>query len=346
MRKSSPRRGQRKKGFTLIELLVVIAIIAILIALLLPAVQQAREAARRTTCKDNLHNIGIALHDYHETFGRFPMPYSLDFTNFNVHSWGQMLLPFLDQGPIYQDIDFSTPAFNEADAFGFTAGNGVLNVSAISATIPIFNCPSTQGGPRVCPGFLPMDSVGPGIPPFDLTWSLGSTDYTNINGVLGAFTGPYYSGPAQADRVGVMSEPNFCARFRDILDGASNTIMVGERSGANDIWNDGAKVCDCSEGILCYISIAGQAQAGGGWGDFFNGEFWLAGSLEDGSGTAGPCLINCTNVDTRGLYSFHPAGAHVLMGDGAVRFLPEHTNTDVIVQAISRNGDTTNTTEF
>jgi prepilin-type N-terminal cleavage/methylation domain-containing protein len=92
---ASPRL--RSRGFTLIELLVVIAIIAILIALLLPAVQQAREAARRTQCRDNLHNIGIALHNYHDVFNIFPYACWDD----DSYGWGTFLLPYLDQAPLF-----------------------------------------------------------------------------------------------------------------------------------------------------------------------------------------------------------------------------------------------------
>lgn len=348
MKKGLARTQRSKKGFTLIELLVVIAIIAILIALLLPAVQAAREAARRSTCKNNMKQIGLALHNYHEVYGRFPMPYTVDVSNLNVQSWGSIILPFLEQRPIYDRINFSVPAFTGTTAvsLGHSPAIADQNVSAISTTLKIFNCPSTQGGPRTDGFTLPVPTVGPAVPPLPLPYQIGSTDYTNVNGMLGAFTGPYYGGPAQADRQGVMRQPNTCARFRDILDGSSNTIMIGERAGANDIWNrSGAtngtvKVCDASAGLACFTAVAGQFQAGGGWGDFLNGEFWLAGSLANGSGSAGPCLLNCSNVDTRGLFSFHPGGVHVLLGDGAVRFLPQHMNTDVFVQAVSAFGDT------
>ncbi|MBT5017958.1 MAG: DUF1559 domain-containing protein, partial [Planctomicrobium sp.] len=119
------KRRSSLRGFTLIELLVVIAIIAILIALLLPAVQQAREAARRTQCKNNLKQLGLALHNYHDTHGIFPNSMDSYFpggvpsrSNPRNHSWMVMILPFIDQAPLYQSIDFSSQLYGQTLAGG------------------------------------------------------------------------------------------------------------------------------------------------------------------------------------------------------------------------------------
>jgi len=388
MRRSVPRSSRRKLGFTLIELLVVIAIIAILIALLLPAVQQAREAARRSTCKNNMKQIGLALHNYHETFGVFPMPWMISVLdeetfaglNMNTHSWGEMVLPFLDQAPLQDDINFSVPPasagtpqaiINAVASFlappGYNAAQlaaMVTNESAVSATLPVFNCPSTQGGPRVDRyGHIEAESL---LAPLTMVPPTGgsiyatyaSTDYTGINGVLGNYEGPFYTGPTQANKEGILRQPNQCTRIRDVLDGLSNTWMVAERAGANDVWRDGVKIYDGSSAtgplgtshVFVELQTANadpdcpcyNVQGGGGWGMAQNGEFWLEGSLEDGTSPSGngPCLINCTNMDTRGLYGFHPGGIHVLRGDGGVQLVSEFLNTDVIVQAISMDGMT------
>src|SRR5437879_1131540 len=99
---------RRRGGFTLIELLVVIAIIAVLIALLLPAVQQARESARRTQCKNNLKQIGLAMHNYHDANLTFPYA-STYFAPGNKHTWVEFILPHIDQAPLYNSINFNIP---------------------------------------------------------------------------------------------------------------------------------------------------------------------------------------------------------------------------------------------
>lgn len=363
---SRPARLRHRCAFTLIELLVVIAIIAILIALLLPAVQMAREAARRSTCKNNLKQIGLALHNYNETYGSFPMPYSLDMQTFpiptdslNNHSWGQMVLPFLDQTPLFNRLDMTSPSLSSSAAPvwnmvvqglggpGYSPtqlANMVKNESTISATLPVFNCPSTPGGPRVDKHGYPeveylFGMLNPFAPGTVITATYASTDYSPLCGVRNAFLGSYYNGPAQANSEGILREPNMCTRVRDVLDGLSNTWMIAERAGANDVWRNGQKIHDAGSGVFFEpVGFEFNIQNGGGWGDFYNGNFWLAGSLEDGTGTSGPCLINCTNLDTRGLYSFHPGGLHVLRGDGGVQYCSEFLNTDVIVQAVTMDG--------
>ena len=123
------RLNRRPRGFTLIELLVVIAIIAVLIALLLPAVQQAREAARRTQCKNNAKQLGLALHNYHDTFLMFPMSYGQG--NYGEGgkfiSWLTASLPYIDQAPLYNSLDFSQPINGTA-----------ANTAMASTVIPAF----------------------------------------------------------------------------------------------------------------------------------------------------------------------------------------------------------------
>src|SRR5215475_12182066 len=108
--------SRKRRAFTLIELLVVIAIIAVLVAMLLPAVQQAREAARRAQCKNNLKQMGLALHNYADVALTFPPAYLVG-ANFDVISWGTLILPHLDQGPLYDKYNCSVPPINEADSF-------------------------------------------------------------------------------------------------------------------------------------------------------------------------------------------------------------------------------------
>ncbi|HRX81710.1 MAG TPA: DUF1559 domain-containing protein [Pirellulaceae bacterium] len=115
--------------------------------------------------------------------------------------------------------------------------------------------------------------------------------------------------------------------MRDITDGTSNTIMIIERAAANNVWRDGKFVTAGGPGV---------GTAGGGWADIVNGEFWFAGSLYDGTGSAGPCLINCTNEDTRGAYSFHPGGIMTLVSDASVQFVSETASTAAFARAICK----------
>jgi len=151
---SSPDRPRRRAaGFTLIELLVVIAIIAILIALLLPAVQQAREAARRTQCRNNLKQVGLALHNYLSSFNVFPFGKGPSYTGAPVYArWSQhaMILPFLDQAPLYNQINFSmppeTPGMGGVIAFMPAYSNpGGVNAVQCRSVVPGFMCPSDRG---------------------------------------------------------------------------------------------------------------------------------------------------------------------------------------------------------
>ncbi|MBC7968410.1 MAG: DUF1559 domain-containing protein, partial [Fuerstia sp.] len=143
----------RRRGFTLIELLVVIAIIAILIALLLPAVQQAREAARRTQCKNNLKQLALAIHNYHDTHKVYPFGKGASYPGAPVYArWSQhaMLLPYIEQANLYQSINFSappeTPGMGGVLAFmpAYVSPTGINSVAS-RAVIPGFFCPSDLG---------------------------------------------------------------------------------------------------------------------------------------------------------------------------------------------------------
>lgn len=216
------RHGRR--AFTLIELLVVIAIIAILIALLLPAVQQAREAARRSQCKNNLKQLGLAMHNYHDTFGMFAIGSGLDSTlnpwAAGVHRKGSQLvkiLPYVDQAPLYNRI----PWEGDVDAWFFDTANGVRTMA-----IPTFLCPSdtisvntdrshsnylcSMGNQRMsdrsgwCSNQFPGNTLGTGS---DV--GHGSTlDMGRISGMFCRFAS--------------------AARIRDAVDGTSNVILMGE----------------------------------------------------------------------------------------------------------------------
>lgn len=247
----------RPRGFTLIELLVVIAIIAILIALLLPAVQQAREAARRTQCRDNLHNIGIALHNYHDVYGQFPAaklnsgaaygsaathPGPLTFGQtsdpvrtevLNTTGWA-MLLPQLDQAPLFNNYDFtrpsSTSAWRAAESGTGPAGgpNGVdANAEVLATPLEILQCPSHE---------IDLNTLRPYDPGYAYSMlNAWRASYLFATGVTTDYDRPYTAHINQythwgLPRIGTFGN-NGAAKIAMIKDGTSNTIAVGEAYG-------------------------------------------------------------------------------------------------------------------
>lgn len=189
----------QRSGFTLVELLVVIAIIALLTALLLPAVQQVRESARATQCKDRLHNLAIALHNYEGSFRVFPPGYVYrpgPTGNESGFSWGAMILPQLEQKPLYQQFNFALPVWDPA------------NAGPRMKHLDIFLCDSDPVSEE---GFIEMQ---PG------------EEYAMASYV--ACFGPPDLDDNQEQRDGMFSR-NSSTRMRDVTDGVSNTIALGER---------------------------------------------------------------------------------------------------------------------
>jgi prepilin-type N-terminal cleavage/methylation domain-containing protein/prepilin-type processing-associated H-X9-DG protein len=274
---------RKSRGFTLIELLVVIAIIAVLIGLLLPAVQKVREASARASCQNNLKQIGLALHNYEGANQSFP-PGDTSVTP--LYAWTASILPYLEQDNVYRIYDF-THDWN-------TPGN----YPAIQTQMKVWNCPSTLPGQRVDSTIAAMPACG---------------DYGSINGIkdfvgINCFGYVLHDGGQNTDSrlLGVLSRDK-PARWQDIKDGASNTIMVAEDAGRPDLYIVG--------GVKGDPSITGWKQ--GGWADP-GAPFSIDGSNQDGS-VPGPCSLNCTNNSE--IYSFHPNGANVLFADGSVHFI-------------------------
>jgi len=321
-----------RKGFTLIELLVVIAIIAILIALLLPAVQQAREAARRTQCRNNLKQLGLALHNYHDTHNALPYSWMLTITpNLNAAPWTVQILPYLDQAPMYNQWNPAYPAINEAATlYSWGAAAVQSNLNVIRNPLTAHQCPSSPA-----PG-ISNYSLAPPDSPLPISWTAARGDYSAVSGVRsGLATVAYagYPGGAPSARGGILKQaPGGVSRIRDVTDGTSNTAMVGERTGSSTIYRK-------TQADTALTALGGGGN-GGGWGDFLIGEHWVSGSLYDGNpgASGGPCAINCNNIRSQNFHSFHTGGIHVLMGDGAVRFVSENVAQLVLASIITQAG--------
>ena len=141
-------RKNSRSGFTLVELLVVIAIIGVLVGLLLPAVQAVREAARRMQCQNNLRQIGIALHNYHSAYQTLPPAYTTDANGNRLHSWRTLILPFIEQRALHQQIDLSKP------------WDDPVNLPISQTVVPTYACPSTTGDPTTTTYLAVVDPSG------------------------------------------------------------------------------------------------------------------------------------------------------------------------------------------
>ena len=302
-----------KKGFTLIELLVVIAIIAILIALLLPAVQQAREAARRSQCRNNFKQLGLALHNYHDSFKLFPASgYAIGITGTDYSSHGRaprhmntsgfvMLLPYIDQAPLYNTWNMQSAAswsyvYGQYSA-STVAGNPDSNAAASKTPISVLKCPTDTGS----------------------DYYTGADNYYGISGTnAGGYRTNYeFSSPYQEyyyahswQGLPITQRPVFGAdsnsSIKDILDGTTNTVLMAEQvrdkyNGALGGWS-----------YRCHVNVGIDFSRNwyriNQWDYYGDPATYMYGRLGQWM-SAG---------------SLHVGGVHVLLGDGSVRFISEN----------------------
>jgi prepilin-type N-terminal cleavage/methylation domain-containing protein/prepilin-type processing-associated H-X9-DG protein len=289
----------RRHALTMIELLVVIAIIGTLVALLLPAVQMARESARRVACSNKLKQIGLALHQHHDTYGVFP-PGRVD-APFTVpqgeiiqggHSFFPFLLPYLEQQALASIYRWDKKA------------QGPENQQVASTQLKVLQCPSAEpnrwataendpanysyGGRGACGDYGAVREIDTSLV------ALGLVDQVaNCDGVL---------------------TNNHLTRLCEITDGTAQTILLVEYAGRPKLWRAGR--------LVQRATVTGGAWVGG---PLTFGQ----GSSPDGSTQPGPCAINCTN--NREVYSFHPGGANTAFVDGSIQFLK--ANIDIRIFA-------------
>jgi len=310
---------KRVKGFTLIELLVVIAIIAILIALLLPAVQQAREAARRTQCRNNLKQIGLGLHNYHDAFSVFPPGWIVPqytqsdcvtpvTSNNHRHvrrnpAWGLYILPYVDQAPLYNLQTFNATvniACNDSGNEDPRSGAGLIrppnSTNRLGENLPVYMCPSdTQFNSAGRDGF-------------------GRSSYVCCRGNT-------TTGKGQSTSMGKspgMFYTNSKVKIRDVTDGTSNTIAIGEVSD-NQYYSAFSTSTNFSGGL---------------WAGFFihkEDDFVFRSTHANypiNRPLPGPASDPASlSNDNTGFGSMHEGGAHFLLADGAVRFLSENIDS-------------------
>lgn len=322
------RRTARARGFTLIELLVVIAIIAILIALLLPAVQQAREAARRTQCRNNMKQLGLAIHNYHDSHRVFPYAWGS-----NQETWSALILPYMDQAPLYNTLVWQNSCTDDWSTVTSTH-YAWPNKVACGVEIAVFRCPSmalpaaisNQGIPdrrpvsyRVVSGSLvSSDDNSTRQPPYNVA------PYTSLErsltdaGVNGIILGASSTG------------------MRDITDGTTNTLMVGESYTDPGYVKDGQGM-DYWALFIPQLNNAGSCTS------------WRPGAASGTEHTecAGSTLVPINSRFNPTLHgtlielsfgSYHVGGAHFTLGDGSVKFVSENIDRALYQALGSRNG--------
>ncbi|HEV3446040.1 MAG TPA: DUF1559 domain-containing protein [Gemmataceae bacterium] len=310
------RRSSIRRGFTLIELLVVIAIIAVLIGLLLPAVQKVREAANRMSCTNNLKQIGLALHSYHDSRGFFPPGYVDGNTNPASTpdndvgpgwGWAAFLLPYIEQDNVYKLIDFKT-------------GVGIGNNTAVSQqSLKIYQCPS--------------DGLQDPFPIYDSSFTnpiatVAHANYVGCNGWIECFNGAG-GNPGSAGNDGLPGTSGFAGvglfyrnsrnKIANVIDGLSNTIVVGERSSnhAPSTWTGAVAGGRCPAWMATLPPAPYSPPPGPAYD---NADFGEAFVLAHCNATHLP-NADFPVFDPDVFYSYHPAGANFLFGDGSVHFL-------------------------
>ena len=286
-------------GFTLVELLVVITIIGILIALLLPAVQSAREAARRMQCANNFKQVVLAMHNYESSKGCLPtgiidMHKVSGFSALKLWSWSAFLLPYLEKQALYDTIDFGAADYCALDAPPY------MTRTAIGTVIQAYVCPSDpQGGegmtvtgsvPLPQAATMDMAAVGDSVMSYysEIGWPYWIRPFPDTDSMFGAMG---------------------ACRMADIKDGTQNTLAIGEVTGAgkgtyNGVFWAADNVLSTKDGI--------------------NGPFTVF-------GTYGNCY-------TTGFASYHPGGCHFGMADGSVQFLSQNIIQSVLGALTTRNG--------
>ena len=326
------RRGHSRRGLTIIELLVVLAIISVLMALLLPAVGQAREAARRMTCRSHLRQMGIALHNYNDLHRTLPPAEvaaagpdgpCLDDDEVEIEdnhgrcteyaSWATLCLPQLDHTALSELYSNDHP------------WSDLVNRPAVSTRPDVFVCP-TSPGVRIdthhVRGAAPMD--------YGAVTEVEQLMFTNVLGI---------QDPGVLARQGVLSE-HTSADMSQTTDGLSNSIFVAECAGRPHVYVSGGLMTAVQ--FLAYtgnevLNDSGSfvVQDGTGWGDP-DTTIDVGGMMPNGVQQSGPVVINAIN--TGEVYSFHAGGANVLFADGSVRFLSESIDTWVFVTRCTRAG--------
>ncbi len=319
---SAGNRKRWSRGFTLIELLVVIAIIAILIALLLPAVQQAREAARRTQCRNNLKQLGLALHNYASTHSVLPL-ISYDSTGYSPQA---QILPFIDQGNLHNLIDFDEPLMLGSGPSQYL---NPVHDGIQDRVLNVLVCPSDSGDPMYSEG--------------SVTWA-GTNYLVNV----GSGTGLNYCETSDPDGVFWRGSST---RFRDITDGTSNTILMAEGLfGGRDAvsttvltdpqrqikrYSGGSPCSNTAEDLAAGAAAGYTGVRAGSWIRTTGYHITVNGYYTPNNSE--PDVSHHGNIVSSSR-SNHVGGTQILLADGAVRFVSDNINLLIWRALFTRDG--------
>jgi prepilin-type N-terminal cleavage/methylation domain-containing protein/prepilin-type processing-associated H-X9-DG protein len=310
--------ARRRRAFTLVELLVVIAIIGILIGLLMPAVQAARESARRMQCSNNLKQLGLGFHGYTDTFGGFPPRRWSQTVKGGYAGWGLFILPYIEGKSLYKNYNFAYDFYDP------------INKAIVETKMPVFICPSTRRtSDIICSG---KATTGSANPDKSTTFTVnGAIDYLAPNGFTGPTTGwgvniAKFSDNSNAHQAmkdcttssafanGASGSPR---KLKEIKDGLSRTLLINETAGWPGQWVGRYRVYPdrnlgnrgCWAGWQTYVYLT------------YSDDGIMSSSSDPTAGDLVNSAVNANNYNQ--IYSFHPGGAFVLFCDGSVRFVSE-----------------------
>ena len=326
MKTHSPK--QSNSGFTLVELLVVIAIIGILVSLLLPAIQSAREAARRNSCLNNMRQLGIATHNHLDAYKLLPAaqnvfakgskaafknPSAADASAGNKHTFFAMLLPFLEEGNLAKEIDFSKN------------WNAPLNKPAIANVVATFLCASTPEQERV------VTVNGNGL-------QASVSDYFTISNVDNQF----YTKQGITKPGNMTGLPDKQARVAvaRVSDGLSKTFLLLEDAGRPQHYVEGGRLGPADHSDGQHSDVTNGIVDGAAWAMPVNASTYRS-MTADGLKAFGPGLMNASNNNEP--FAFHSSGINVVFGDGSARFVTDDVSPAAFAAAITRQGGETET---
>jgi prepilin-type N-terminal cleavage/methylation domain-containing protein len=323
-----PPRRRRQRGFTLIELLVVIAIIAVLIALLLPAVQQAREAARRTSCRNNMKNLGLAIHNYHDTFRVFPYAWGS-----NQEAWSALILPQIEQGALYSSLVWVNSGTD--DWSGITSTHFAWpNKVACGKLLPVFRCPSMAQ-----PEHVSNQGIPDRVPPSYRCVSSGYASSDDSSTRVAPYNVDPYSSLEASETNGQLDGIMFGVSntsLRDVLDGSSNTLLLGESYTEYNYSKDGQGM-DYWTFFVPQLNNAGVATSWRPGAKSGTEHTEVAGSMVVPINSRLNPLISGVLMEMS-FGSYHTGGAFFVLGDGSVRFLSENIDINLCHSLGTRKG--------